>query len=194
MLFKCDNLNENEVQQFATTSKHFQTKTSTMLKAIINDQTFEVSDEKGEILVNNQPFKWDFRDISVNHFHIIKNNKSYNAELVEANYAEKNFKLKVNGKIHTVNLKNRTDLLLEKMGLSNAASAKLNNLKAPMPGLIYEMKVKVGDEVKKGDVLLILVAMKMENAIKAVGDGIVKSIKTNTGDSVEKGQLIMEFE
>ena len=83
---------------------------------------------------------------------------------------------------------------LEKMGLSNVASAKLNNLKAPMPGLIYEMKVKVGDEVKKGDTLLILVAMKMENAIKAVGDGIVKSIKTNTGDSVEKGQLIMEFE
>ena len=165
-----------------------------MLKAIINDQTFEVSDEKGGILVNNQLFTWDFQNISDTHFHIIKDNKSYNAELVEANYAEKTFKLKVNGKIHTVNLKNRTDLLLEKMGLSNVASAKLNNLKAPMPGLIYEMKVKVGDEVKKGDVLLILVAMKMENAIKAVGDGFVKSIKTNTGDSVEKGQLIMEFD
>ena len=165
-----------------------------MLKAIINDQTFDISDEKGDILVNNQPFTWDFQDISDNHFHIIKDNKSYNAELVEANYVEKIFKLKVNGTIHTVNLKNRTDLLLEKMGMSSAASAKLNNLKAPMPGLIFEMKVKVGDEVKKGDVLLILVAMKMENAIKAVGDGIVKSIKTNTGDSVEKGQLIMEFE
>jgi len=165
-----------------------------MLKAIINDQTFDISDEKGDILVNNQPFTWDFQDISDNHFHIIKDNKSYNAELVEANYVEKIFKLKVNGTIHTVNLKNRTDLLLEKMGMSSAASAKLNNLKAPMPGLIFEMKVKVGDEVKKGDVLLILVAMKMENAIKAVGDGIVKSIKTNTGDTVEKGQLIMEFE
>lgn len=165
-----------------------------MLKAIINDQTFEISDEKGAISVNNQPFSWDLRDISENHFHIIKENQSYNAELVEANYAEKIFKLKINGTIHTINLKNRTDLLLEKMGMSSAASAKLNNLKAPMPGLIYEMKVKVGDEVKKGDVLLILVAMKMENAIKAAGDGIVKSIKTNTGDSVEKGQLIMEFE
>ena len=165
-----------------------------MLKAIINDQSFEISDEKGEISVNNQSFSWDFRDISKNHFHIIKDNQSYNAELVEANYDEKIFKLKINGTIHTVNLKNRTDLLLEKMGMSSAASAKLNNLKAPMPGLIYEMKVKVGDEVKKGDVLLILVAMKMENAIKAAGDGIVKSIKTNTGDSVEKGQLIMEFE
>lgn len=165
-----------------------------MLKAIIDNQTFEILDEKGEISVNNQPFAWDLRDISDNHFHIIKDDQSYNAELVEANYAEKIFKLKINGTIHTVNLKNRTDLLLEKMGMSSAASAKLNNLKAPMPGLIYEMKVKVGDEVKKGDVLLILVAMKMENAIKAAGDGIVKSIKTNTGDSVEKGQLIMEFE
>jgi biotin carboxyl carrier protein len=165
-----------------------------MLKAIINDRSFEVSEEKEQILLNNEPFLWDFQKVSDKHFHIIKDNKSYNAELVEADYAEKIFKLKINGTIHTVNLKNRTDLLLEKMGMGNATSAKLNNLKAPMPGLIFEMKVKVGDEIKKGDVLLILVAMKMENAIKAAGDGKVKSIKVNTGDSVEKGQLIMEFE
>lgn len=165
-----------------------------MLKAIINDRSFEVSEEKEQILLNNEPFLWDLQQISDKHFHIIKDNKSYNAELVEADYAEKIFKLKINGTIHTVNLKNRTDLLLEKMGMGNATSAKLNNLKAPMPGLIFEMKVKVGDEIKKGDVLLILVAMKMENAIKAAGDGKVKSIKVNTGDSVEKGQLIMEFE
>ncbi|CAH0994450.1 hypothetical protein EMA8858_00560 [Emticicia aquatica] len=165
-----------------------------MLKAIINDRSFEISEEKEQILLNREPFEWDFRQISDKHFHIIKDNQSYNAELVEADYAEKIFKIKVKDTIHIVNLKNRTDLLLEKMGINNTASAKLNNLKAPMPGLIFEMKVKVGDEVKKGDVLLILVAMKMENAIKAAGDGKVKSIKTNTGDSVEKGQLIMEFE
>lgn len=165
-----------------------------MLKAIVNDQNFEISEDKEQILLNNQPFSWDFRDISDNHYHIIKDNQSYNAELVEANFAEKIFKIKINGTIHTVNLKNRTDLLLEKMGMSGTASAKINNLKAPMPGLIFDMKVKVGDEVKKGDVLLILVAMKMENAIKATGDGKVKNIKVNTGDSVEKGQLIMEFE
>jgi biotin carboxyl carrier protein len=165
-----------------------------MLKATIDNRVFEISEEKDQILLNNEPFLWDFQKISKNHFHIIKDNQSYNAELVEANYAEKIFKLKVNGTIHTVNLKNRTDLLLEKMGMSNVASAKINNLKSPMPGLIYEMKVKVGDEVKKGDVLLILVAMKMENAIKAAGDGKVKNIKANTGESVEKGQLIMEFE
>ncbi|PLK45234.1 acetyl-CoA carboxylase biotin carboxyl carrier protein subunit [Emticicia sp. TH156] len=166
-----------------------------MLKAIVNDtETLEISEDKGHIFVNNEPFDWNLLKISEKDFHILKDNKSYNVEVVEANYAEKIFKLKIGDTVHTVNLKDRTDLLLEKMGMSNSKSTRLNNLKAPMPGLIYEMKVKVGDEVKKGDVLLILVAMKMENAIKAAGDGKVKTIKVKTGETVEKNQVIMEFE
>jgi biotin carboxyl carrier protein len=166
-----------------------------MLKAIINDkESVEISEEKEGILLNNEPFEWDLLKISDKDFHILKNNKSYNVEVVEANYAEKTFRLKIGDKIHTVNLKDRTDLLLEKMGMSSGKSTKLNDLKAPMPGLIYEMKVQVGDTVKKGDILLILVAMKMENAIKATGDGVVKSIKVKTGETVEKNHIIMEFE
>lgn len=166
-----------------------------MLKAIINDkETIEIANEKDGILLNNQPFDWDLKKISDKDYHILKDNKSYNVEVVEANYAEKTFRLKIGDNIHTVNLKDRTDLLLEKMGMSSAKSAKLNDLKAPMPGLIYEMKVQVGDEVKKGDILLILVAMKMENAIKAIGDGVVKNIKVKTGETVEKNHIIMEFE
>ena len=164
-----------------------------MLKAIINEkETFEISEEKDSILLNGEPFEWDLKKISEKDFHILKDNKSYNVEVVEANFAEKTFRLKIGDRIHTVNLKDRTDLLLEKMG--STKSAKLNDLKAPMPGLIYEMKVQVGDEVKKGDILLILVAMKMENAIKATGDGKVKSIKVKTGETVEKNHIIMEFE
>ena len=56
------------------------------------------------------------------------------------------------------------------------------------------LELKAGDEVQKGDVLLILVAMKMENAIKAAGNGKVKNIKVKINDTVEKGQVIMEFE
>jgi len=166
-----------------------------MLKAIVNEnQTFEVGKSKEEILLNNQSFNWDLQQISSKDFHILKDNQSYNAELVEANYAEKTFKIKVNGTIHSIQLKDKTDILLEKMGMSSVASNKLNDLKAPMPGLIYDLKVGVGDEVQKGDVLLILVAMKMENAIKAAGSGKVKAIKVKVNDSVEKGQVIMEFE
>ena len=166
-----------------------------MLKAIVNDtEILEIVDDKGNILLNNEPFEWDLSKISEKDFHILKDNKSYNVEIVEANYAEKIFRLKVEDTIHTVNLKDRTDLLLEKMGMSSSKSTRLNNLKAPMPGLIYEMKAQVGDEVKKGDILLILVAMKMENAIKAAGDGKVKAIKVKTGETVEKNHIIMEFE
>lgn len=166
-----------------------------MLKAIINDkETVEVSEDKEGILLNNEPFAWDLMKVSDKDFHILKDSRSYNVEVVEANYAEKTFRLKIGDNIHTVNLKDRTDLLLEKMGMSSAKSAKLNDLKAPMPGLIYEMKVQVGDTIKKGDILLILVAMKMENAIKATGDGVVKSIKVKTGETVEKNHIIMEFE
>ena len=67
-------------------------------------------------------------------------------------------------------------------------------LKAPMPGLVLELKVSEGSTVKKGDPLLIIEAMKMENVIKASGDGIIKEISVEAGQSVEKGDSLMEFE
>ena len=52
----------------------------------------------------------------------------------------------------------------------------------------------MGQEVEKGDALLILEAMKMENVIKSVGEGIVKAIHIDQGKAVEKGQLLIEME
>jgi biotin carboxyl carrier protein len=79
------------------------------------------------------------------------------------------------------------------MGMTNTSSVKVNNVKAPMPGLIISLKVADGDEVKQGDPLLILEAMKMENILKSPGDGKVKSVKVKMGDSVEKNQILIEF-
>jgi biotin carboxyl carrier protein len=62
-----------------------------------------------------------------------------------------------------------------------------------MPGLIIDLRVKEGDQVKAGDPLLILEAMKMENIIKASGDSIVKSLKVKKGETVEKNQVLIEF-
>jgi acetyl/propionyl-CoA carboxylase alpha subunit len=91
-------------------------------------------------------------------------------------------------------LKDRIDLLLEGMGLHAKVTNKINHLKAPMPGLIHSVAVKEGDKVSKGDILLVLVAMKMENVIKAAGDGTVKSMKIIAGQTVEKNQVMLEFE
>ena len=77
--------------------------------------------------------------------------------------------------------------------MNNGSAGKVNHIKAPMPGLIIDLRVKEGDTVKPGDALLILEAMKMENMIKASAESVVKSVKVKKGDSVEKNQVLIEF-
>ena len=67
-------------------------------------------------------------------------------------------------------------------------------ISAPMPGSIVEILVKVGDEVKENDEVIILEAMKMENPIFAPSDGTVKEIKVQEKDSVEADQILMVLE
>jgi len=65
---------------------------------------------------------------------------------------------------------------------------------APIPGMINEIKVKVGDDIKTGDSLLVLEAMKMFNSLESKVDGKVKEIKVDVGDSVAKGDILISFE
>jgi biotin carboxyl carrier protein len=165
-----------------------------MLKATVNNQTFEIQSDKTGISVNNQPFNWDMVEIKDGNFHILYNNRSFNAEVLEADYQTKSFLIQINKNQYTVSVKDRFDMLLDQMGMSNANTTKVNDLKAPMPGLIVDVKVQVGDSVKKGDTVLILEAMKMENVLKSAGDGKVKAIKVSAKQNVEKNQVLIEFE
>jgi len=64
-------------------------------------------------------------------------------------------------------------------------------VKAPMPGKILEVLVKVGDSVKEDDEVVMLEAMKMENPIYAPADGTIQEIKVKASDSVETEQVLM---
>ena len=68
-----------------------------------------------------------------------------------------------------------------------AAAGAGNAVTSPLPGVILEVSVKVGDVVKRGDKVMVLEAMKMENVIEATADGTVSAIKVNKGDSVLEG-------
>jgi len=164
-----------------------------MYKATVNQNSFEISSDDSGLVVDGVPLHWDLVKISEGHFHILLNNKSFSAEIVKADVQTKSFSIKINGGIYVVALKDKFDLLLEKMGMNNGMTNKVNNVKAPMPGLIIDLKVCDGDQVRSGDPLLILEAMKMENIIKASGDGTVKSVKVKKGESVEKNQVLIEF-
>ena len=67
-------------------------------------------------------------------------------------------------------------------------------IKAPLPGVVLDIKVNVGDAVNAGDTVVILEAMKMENNINADKSGVVKSISVNKGDSVLEGAELLIIE
>lgn len=127
-------------------------------------------------------------------FHVLMNDKSYSVEVIEIKAEEKTLIMKVNNAIQTVVLKDRFDDLLKSLGMEGASKAKLKDIKAPMPGMVLNIMVEAGAEVKKDDALIILEAMKMENVIKSPAEGKVKSVKVEKGKAVEKNTVLIEFE
>ena len=73
---------------------------------------------------------------------------------------------------------------------ATSSASGANKVVAPMPGTILDVKVSVGQAVKKGDVICVLEAMKMENDIPAPCDGVIASVNTQKGASVNAGDVL----
>jgi biotin carboxyl carrier protein len=127
-------------------------------------------------------------------FHCIKDYRSVNAKLLYADTANKNLQIEVAGETFSVSIKDGLDQMLEKMGLDVAKGKQVKEIKAPMPGLVLEIAVTDGQQVKEGDKILILEAMKMENSILIHADATIKRVAVKAGQAVEKGQVLVELE
>jgi biotin carboxyl carrier protein len=156
-------------------------------KVKVND-TFEYKFTDGQIT------SLDIQEVSSTKFHVLKENCSFKAEIISSNFLKKHYTVKINSNIYEIDISDQLDLLIEEMGLSLGSAQIINDIKAPMPGLILDVLVQVGDTVKEGDYLLVLEAMKMENTLSALGDGVVKSVSVIKGEKVEKNQLLIEIE
>jgi biotin carboxyl carrier protein len=104
------------------------------------------------------------------------------------------FILKHDSKYYSMVCKNELELLTEKFAKSRGGAKIKNELVSPMPGAIVKINVKEGDSVKKGDVLIVLEAMKMENELKATGDCRIQKILVEEKMSVDKNHLLIKFE
>ncbi|MFA6086394.1 acetyl-CoA carboxylase biotin carboxyl carrier protein subunit [Mucilaginibacter sp.] len=158
-----------------------------------NKHDFEVDRQAGVLQVNDNVINADIKQLNDLLYHVINENRSYNAEVVSFNRDAKTAEIKVNNTIYTLAAKDQYDVLLDKLGLSSLLAAKVSEIKAPMPGMVLKVLVEEGAEIKKGDNLFVLEAMKMENIIKSPADVIVKTIKIKPGDKVEKGQILIQF-
>lgn len=146
-----------------------------------------------EGILNDKEVSGSFIKINDYQYHFIHNNNSYNVEVIKINHDDKAMVVKINSVRYTLSLKDKFDELLKNLGLDNLTAKKVSDVKAPMPGMVLSILVKEGDEVKKGDTLLILEAMKMENSLKATADGLVKKIVAVKGTAVEKNQVLIQF-
>lgn len=164
-----------------------------MYQVSTGEKKSEISFSRGILHIDGKPFEGDISQLDDRRFHLIRNNKSYRIEVLSADDQRKTFRLRINDTIVETTIKDKMDLLLERLGMDHLTEEAVNDITAPMPGLILDVQVKAGDEVKKGDPVLILEAMKMENVIKASGDGTVTEVKVKKGDSVEKNQVLVRF-
>ncbi|GAB4405831.1 MAG: acetyl-CoA carboxylase biotin carboxyl carrier protein subunit [Microscillaceae bacterium] len=156
-------------------------------------QMTEIERKEGQWWLNGEAQAWDLLTLKPGTYHLVRGEQSYRVELLSANYTEKKFLLRINDQVYETEAQDRFDLLFQRLGMDRHAGAKVSDVKAPMPGLIIEVKAEAGDTVKKGDPLLILEAMKMENIIKAPADGIIKTIKVEKGQNVEKNAVLMVY-
>ena len=158
-----------------------------MYKIKVNaSHTFDVTKESMETL--------DAIKTAPNHYHILQDNTTIKAEVLNADFNKKLYAVKVNNNIFEVNICDILDQQIEALGFEIGASKQVNEINAPMPGLILEINAIVGQEVKENDVLLILEAMKMENVIHSPREGVIKSIQVKERQTVDKNTLLIEFE
>jgi len=115
-------------------------------------------------------------------------------EILEINFDLKSIKVRHNHNTHQIQFKSNLDLTLDKMGIKRTFEQVSSDIKAPMPGKVLQVMVKIGDTIEKGQPLIILEAMKMENVLKAGSDATIKSIAVSHSESVESGQLLIELE
>lgn len=156
----------------------------------IDDQTFEIDIlPGGEILMNGDPVEVDFEPMGhTGLYSLLVNNESFEA-LVEQRDGIWNVLFR--GKLYEVTVVDERAMMLRARADMLESDTGEITIKAPMPGLVVDVVVEVGQEVDKGDVCVILESMKMENELKASRAGRVERINVKAGDSVEQNQVMV---
>ena len=162
------------------------------MKATIRDTTISL-EKKNHIWFPQGGQDLELVHVSDTHKRVYAKGKVYNITVLNPATADGEIELLLNQKRVNVNVSSPLDELLKSMGLDNALEVKVTNLSSPMPGLVIKSSVKEGDEVKKGEPLMVLEAMKMENILKATADVTIDKINVKAGEAVEKGAILIEF-
>lgn len=158
--------------------------------AAIGDKVYDIEiGPNNTISINGEPHSVDFRGIEgTSLFSLLIDNESWEV-LVERSGDD--FRISIADELLLVSVYDeRTRKIQKGLGKSSVQRGELT-MKAPMPGLVRQVPVQVGEEVKAGQGLVILEAMKMENELRAPRAGTISEIRIKPGDKVEHGQALL---
>ena len=151
----------------------------------------EIIDEK-HISVDGKIYNIDFESVSGQPvFSLIVDGKSHEAYVQEG---DDHWQVLMRGRLYPVKVEDEREKRLRAAAGGGVAETGEFHLKAPMPGLVIAIPVAEGQEVKKGQVLLILESMKMQNELKAPRDGKISRIRVKPGESVEQKQALLSVQ
>lgn len=162
-----------------------------MYTAQILDKTFSIDPKQATM--NGVPQTMGISPLPDGGIVVQFNKQQVVADVVSIDKQQKTVTLRIKSQKVTVQLKEPVDLLLEQLGMQQSRVRKVNQLKAPMPGLVVRILVEEGQTIKAGEPLLVLEAMKMENVFKAPADVVIKQIKVTEKQAVEKNTELMTF-
>lgn len=145
-----------------------------------------------KIKVDDTIYDIDLMHTADGTFSIIENNRSHDIELVPLEQPKKYLGYTLYKTFDVEVIDAETRYLLDRLGGHTESGDK--HITSPMPGKVVRVLVKEGQEVKKGETVIILSAMKMESEYKSAVDGIVSKIYVLEGDTVEGNQVLIEIE
>ncbi|MDX1616602.1 MAG: biotin/lipoyl-containing protein [Candidatus Promineifilaceae bacterium] len=145
-------------------------------------------DEAGQITVDGEAYAVDFEVLSEGGIlSLLINNHSLEAIVEER---DDHWEVLIHGELYSVSVQDeRAYRLAKARGATTLVTGEVS-IKSPMPGTIISVVVEPGQEVSKGDKIVILESMKMENELRAPRDGVVKAINVKAGANVEKDQIL----
>lgn len=144
---------------------------------------------EGQVTVDGEVIDIDMRQLlDTTMYSIITNGQSHDVRLTEM---EESYNVQVSGQIFEVQVEDeRTRRLAGLRSLSGISAGEII-IKAPMPGVVIEVPVQPGQEVKAGDIVVILESMKMQNEFKAPRAGKVHTVRVTPGARVDQNMVMV---
>jgi biotin carboxyl carrier protein len=155
--------------------------------------SFEQQNQNGTHILreNNKTQRYSFTHLGLNRYSLIHNNRSH---LVHIIYENNIYHVHLDGEYFPIRVEDERSRMLRQLVQKAAQQTGEQKIAAPIPGLIKLLRIKEGDQVKSGDGLFILEAMKMENEIRSETNGIIKKVFVEEGAPVNQDQIILIIE